>query len=249
MDSNLRKQLEDINQQAFTIAGIQMQTTFNKQKTALNELNTVVGMLFVTYVSNGYVVVNKTQKAILLKQITDKVKKIFSDLSKTEINNLSEALTDAYAKVFENETKLLSGNTYPIENINKTVNTPIAGELFTTRINDNNNKVKSFADRVAKDILNSNSTLEDAIKNIKRILSIATYDYKRVGDSELTRILAEASTQVCKELNIKRQIWSAAFENSCSKCIKLDGKPFKVGKAPKLPLHANCHCLLIPYIE
>ena len=44
--------------------------------------------------------------------------------------------------------------------------------------------------------------------------------------------------------------WVAAMTaNTCDRCRALDGKRFKLGEEPDIPLHPNCRCTLIPIVE
>lgn len=251
MDKKQRQQMEQINQKVFTFSGVQMQTVYNKQKTALNEINAAIGQLYLMYAVNGYIVANRLKKRIIVNEFNQRLKAIYSNLGNSEASNVKNILFNDYSNVYKGLSIFFGEPNPDITDrvIEKAINATINGELYSDRIWKNKDKLTKLLKKALKNILNGDLTVDEAGKQIRNIFNVTAYDSQRLLNSEVTRILGQASTDLCKQLDIEKQIWSATFENSCKECIALDGKIFKVGKAPDLPVHSNCRCLLLPYIE
>lgn len=249
------KQVENINSQAINTTDDKMNTVYMKQKQAMQEIMSFIALLYFHYEVNGSIKLNKTQKAIVFKELNSKLIRIYNELTSTEKETLTNVLSENY-KFLYNELF----NIYNINGIQKPLITeqeimtavlmPIAGKIFTDRIVVDKTKTIGLLKKSFKNIVNGNVDSETAKKQIENVFAITAYDTQRLANSENTRVSAQASNDVCTTLGIKKHIWRATFENTCAKCRKLDGKPFNIDdkEAPTQPLHANCRCYFEPII-
>jgi len=74
------------------------------------------------------------------------------------------------------------------------------------------------------------------------------YDARRIARTELQRVANTAKRRCFEAFSdvIAAEEWQAAWEGTCPECGALDGRRFKLGTAPALPVHPHCACTLSP---
>lgn len=250
MNNQKRKKIEQINKDDYDNSLIAMNSVFRKQGIALNELHSVIGLIYVHYALNGLLKLNNVQKKSAINQIDKVLQKDYTELGNSEESKVTDILKQSYTDVYTKTADLL--NEKPELNpkqVDDAIYQPIDDEMYSKRIWDNKQKLIDNLKKAIDDILSGDKTIDEAAKEIENIFDVTAYESKRLLETELARTQARATLDLSKELGIKKLMWSATFENSCKKCMALDGKIFDIDKVPDLPQHPNCKCLLLPYIE
>jgi SPP1 gp7 family putative phage head morphogenesis protein len=227
-----------------------MRPVYKKQKKALDEFEAVVGMLYMHYAINGLIKPNKAQKQAILAEVGPKLDKIYNDIGSNEIDTVTDILKSSYEDMhkqyhamYDNISQSLSP-----KDIDIAINQPINGELFSDRIWKNKEDLVKKLRQAINDIMRGNTTIDQAGKMIEKIFNVQAYESKRLLETELCRVQAQAVKNIAQALDMKL-MWSATFENSCKHCMELDGQIFDIDKVPSLPQHPNCHCILLPLVE
>jgi SPP1 gp7 family putative phage head morphogenesis protein len=246
MDKKKRQQQEKASKKVFDVAVIGMRPVYKKQKKALDEFEAVIGMLYIHYAVNGFIKPNKAQKQAILAGIGPKLDKIYNSLGSNEVDTITDILKSSYEDMhkqyhamYDNISQSLSP-----KDIDIAINQPINGELFSDRIWKNKEELVKKLRQSINDIIRGKTTIDEAGKQTEKIFNVQAYQSKRLVETEITRIQAQAMKNIAKILGTK-VMWSATFENSCEYCIKLDGKVFDIDKVPDIPAHSNCKCILL----
>jgi SPP1 gp7 family putative phage head morphogenesis protein len=59
-----------------------------------------------------------------------------------------------------------------------------------------------------------------------------------------------AAKERYKSAGIDKVEWVSAYDDRiCEECESLHGNVYPIGDTPDIPVHPNCRCTLIPYIE
>ena len=64
-----------------------------------------------------------------------------------------------------------------------------------------------------------------------------------IARTETLRAHNEGRMTFYREVGVEKVQWlTAADERTCSECAPLDGRVFRIVKAPMMPLHPACRC-------
>lgn len=87
-------------------------------------------------------------------------------------------------------------------------------------------------------------------KRVSEQTGIASKRARTIARTETMYAFNTASREEFQRYGVEMVEWVAAMdERTCPKCGPLHGKKFRIGEAPDCPLHPNCRCVLIPFIE
>lgn len=188
-------------------------------------------------------------------QIRNSVTKTFSEMNADELAFLNEVLENGYNEAF-NQTAKKIGITADWELVRKefiarAISAPINGKNYSDRVWEN---VNDLANRIYNDILDCIRTGKrpNAIaKQIKDDFGVSAYQAARLVNTELARVVNEAQMDVYKNSGVVEKVmFSATLENNtCDICGDMDGKYYSLHNAPKIPVHPNCRCCLIPVVD
>ena len=80
-------------------------------------------------------------------------------------------------------------------------------------------------------------------KSISKSITIARTETLAAGNA--------AAKERYKAAGIEMVEWVSAADDgrTCDECLDLDGSTYPIGDAPSIPVHPNCRCTLVPYIE
>jgi SPP1 gp7 family putative phage head morphogenesis protein len=205
-------------------------------------------MLFLKYAVDGLLKPNSRQKRAILAQIGRELDKVYNELATNEVETIADILKDCYIDIYIQYGPILNVNYAKPSHIDRVINTPIDGTLFSDRIWKNKDALLRRLNKAINDIMYGKTTIDMAGKQISRIFNVSAYESKRLLETEITRVQAQASKNIAEALDV-RVMWSATFENTCEICAKLDSKIFDIDAAPAIPVHPHCRCILLPLVE
>lgn len=251
-----RKMIEQINADGEDYESEEMKPLYKEQSNALNEVHTLIGALFIKYAIDGLLKLNSSQKAQISSNIDNKLKTIGKDLGQSEVNKITDILKKVYADTYyKNAFVMDSGmkinlkfNLLKDEFINAAVNSKLNGELFSDRIWKNKANMIDKLKNSMLDCMKGNTTIDKAAKNIKETFNASAYESHRLVTTELTRVQAQAQTDIAESTGVERQMWSATLDGqTCAECAALDGKTFGIDNdsRPEMPLHPLDRCCWI----
>jgi SPP1 gp7 family putative phage head morphogenesis protein len=90
----------------------------------------------------------------------------------------------------------------------------------------------------------------DMVDSIMALADSAESSAARIVRTETMRAVNTAVMDGYRRDEIEYVEWLAALdEKICERCGELDGKVFSIDNAPPAPLHPNCRCTLLAYIQ
>ena len=126
------------------------------------------------------------------------------------------------------------------------------------------NDGKNWSQRVWHNVAQLQQTLEDGLiecvaagkktTQLKQILqnrfNVSYHRADTLVRTEIAHISTKAAQQRYIDYGIKEYEFYADYdERRCSECGKLHQKRFPINSTPKVPLHANCRCTILPVID
>lgn len=127
---------------------------------------------------------------------------------------------------------------------------PWKGATFSDRVWKNQNKLlNELNTSIKKGVMTGKSTAQMAME-LSRTMDTKLYEASRLVRSETMHHLNEVNKASMKESGIEQvQEIVTLDERTSSQCSPHDGLIWDIDKAPELPRHPNCRCVLVPYID
>lgn len=87
-------------------------------------------------------------------------------------------------------------------------------------------------------------------KRLEETTGMAEQRARLVARTETMYAFNTAAREEYRRYGVEKVEWVAAMdERTCPRCGPLHGRVFPMDQAPDCPLHPNCRCITIPYIE
>ena len=218
------------------------------QEKAINEIS---AMILDNISGDGKILLSPNLVAEVRQSVTNNL----NDLSNYQIDFVTDVVEDCYTTAVQKTAKLIGFKTdwklVRQEMIDRAVNTPINGKIFSNRIWDNTNKL---ANRIYDDVIDCVKNGEQPkriIKKIKDDYGVSAYQAKRLVNTEVAKVVNAAQMDIYRDSGVvEKVLYTATLEdNTCDTCADLDGKVFDLDKAPNLPIHPMCRCCLVPVVD
>jgi len=260
MNKQLEKQILAIRQAAERTADRKSKELLKAYSRSLNNIRKEVSDIYAKHAVDGVLEVSKAKRVALLKALDKEILKEAKKLSNLDIKITTDILIDTYSDSYYKTLYTLDKGVKINANfallnkkaIEKVVTKEFEGELFSDRIWKN--KVL-LTQRLKKNIENGvieGKSVDKLARDIKNTFGTSAYESKRLINTELARVVSEASDEAYKESNVvKRVMYNATLDDSTSEiCEELDGNEYDVdSNYPNPPQHPNCRCCLIPVID
>lgn len=108
----------------------------------------------------------------------------------------------------------------------------------------------TVTENVANMLSEGAKSSESPLKVAKELESAGIAHAETVARTEMARAREMANLDIMKAQNVEKvQFIASEDERMCPICGQYHGKVYDVGSAPVLPLHPNCRCTLVPYID
>lgn len=230
-----------------------------QHKKYLERMRLEIGSLYMEYGENLHM--SSIEKFNTRRKFENELKDMYKGLSSLEAGIVGSILygayKDSYYKTAYTIDKGISiGINYKIlrkEFIDAVVNANFEGQNFSSRIWNNKDwLVNKLYDTIGKGIYEGYS-VDKMSKEIKDIFGSSAYQSKRLINSELARVVTNASEEIYRDSGVvQKVIWIATLDKRTNpEDAALDGTIWDLDdiNRPKIPLHPNCRCAIAPYIE
>lgn len=256
INSKYRKIIERINAEGEKYTNEQMKEVYREQSKARDEVQKLIGTLFIKFSVDGFLKLTKANKDKLMHEISQKLKGIGKNLGTKEIDKVASILEDIYADTYYKNayvmeigtTKDLKFDLLNDEIVKKAINKKIDGMLFSDRIWQNKADLIDKLKQSISECMDGKTTIDKIGRDISKIFNVSAYQSNRLVITELTRIQGKAQEDIAKSTGIKKQMWSATLDtHTCERCAALDGKIFDIDdlNKPQMPLHPLDRCCWI----
>lgn len=194
-----------------------------------------------------------------IKQLNIQLEKIIIDKYKKDAEIEKKLLLEAMKRVAEetyyyNAYAISIGMNFKLKILSekeliKIVNTKINKELWSDRIWKNNkNQVQKRVRDVAINFLKGDLDANKVHTQLMLEFNRDRYEVKRLVNTEMARVQAQAQEQFGEDHGAEYQLFSATLDTITSqKCREKDGKQYEISdkNKPVPPLHPNCRSCLI----
>lgn len=256
-----QSKIEDIKVEGENLSEKGMNKVYSNQKISLDELQSIIGKMFVDYdTEKGFLKLTRQQESKLTNEMKDKLKEMGITLANNEVQTVASILGAVYATTYymnawvldEGINVALKFDILKPEVINKAINTKFKEELFSDRIWKNK---ADMIDKLQSSLINAfkgRISIDKIGVEIKKTFNVSAYESKRLVITETARIQTQATDDIAESTGIKKQMYSATLDRKTNlKDASFDQKVYNVDdpNKPKIPQHPNCRCcwINIPY--
>jgi len=104
--------------------------------------------------------------------------------------------------------------------------------------------------QVLSDAVIRGKGMSDIAEEITEQIGITFSRAKTIARTEVMYAFNTVAIEEYKQHKIKKVEWlTAGDEKTCPICAPLNGKIFDIDKAPEIPAHPNCRCVILPVVE
>lgn len=185
----------------------------------------------------------KSQIGLELVALSDDVDQYTADtLTKTGLAEATRQAGILGETVFENYRSF----------IDAVANGSFQGATFSERIWGNNQALKADLDRLLVRSITQGKNPRELARELRNIFDSSKYEAERLMRTETARVQISVQEKSYKEYGID-EFEYIAEPSACDSCKPLNGKIFKTKdmivalNAP--PIHPNCRCSTVPYVE
>lgn len=200
-----------------------------------------------------------TRSKGLFEQIGEEIKK----LGQTEENIFYKGLGNIYTDQFQREVYELGQTMIVKANFNrlnpalvrKTLDYPWSGAMFSDRIwNDKATLGVNLRIGLTQSMI-LGEDISQITDRVNRNINTSRYNAERLARTETKRVCYVAHDDVMEDCGVEEVRYMCANsalgmdKRVCKVCREFDGKVFKRGEEPTLPIHPNCRCWYVPEVS
>ena len=202
-----------------------------------------VAMILLTYtIVDNILDLNRKDKVYIYSTF----KKLFKENLTETINNQSTKITSILDYVSKNTNNFYGGSANK-KDLDKILNTPYKGEKYLTRVKDNAKEIYKKLQNVIYKFLNGKIDANDIKNEILKIYKFKDYVFKRLVETELSRVEKETFLFNSKEKLLTRN--AILDGQACEHCASLHGKIYTVKEAENEEFHPKCRCYFTEFKE
>ena len=173
-------------------------------------------------------------------------KKLFKENLTETINNQSTKITSILDYVSKNTNNFYGGSANK-KDLDKILNTPYKGEKYLTRVKDNAEEIYKKLQNVIYKFLKGKIDANDIKNEILKIYKFKDYAFKRLVETELSRVEKETFLFNSKEKLLTRN--AILDGQACEHCASLHGKIYTVKEAENESFLVCCRCYFTEFEE
>lgn len=202
-----------------------------------------VAMILLTYtIVDNILDLNRKDKVYIYSTF----KKLFKENLTETIDNQSTKITSILDYVSKNTNNFYGGSANK-KDLDKILNTPYKGEKYLTRVKDNAKEIYKKLQNVIYKFLNGKIDANDIKNEILKIYKFKDYVFKRLVETELSRVEKETFLFNSKEKLLTRN--AILDGRACEHCASLHGKIYTVEEAENEEFHPKCRCYFTEFEE
>lgn len=206
------------------------------------------------YAKNGVISRSEFYRANHLMRMEEGVKSILKDLGERveargskEILNAGKELIGATGNILKDIGIELNYNPMLAKRM---LQEPWKGATFSDRVWKNQDKLlNELNTTIKKGVMTGKSTSQMAME-LSRTMDSKLYEASRLVRTETMHHLNTVNIASMKESGVKQVKEVVTLDERTSKdCESHEGLIWDIDKAPELPRHPNCRCVLVAYID
>lgn len=227
---------------------IDLQEIYNQQEeNRYNILQAIAMILLTFFIVDGYMKMSEADKNKSNKELFLLINSTFILSKNLSVKKTEEILTNVTLQVY----KFYSDKEITKKQLKDIIKASFKGKTFSQRIWNNSNKVSKLLKKDIEKFLKGKISVNDIKDHIEKKFKVERYNVDRLVNTEVSRVINNATLLWCKENGIKKVRYVAELDNkTCNDCKDYEGEVYEIDNLPfDLPQHANCRCYFIPYID
>lgn len=188
-----------------------------------------------------------------LTELNQKYEKIIEELGHTTEEFAKKNMQQGFQDVYEKTAKGMGDNDFSMPNkklMEKMMETPWRGDNFSGRLWKNQKKLAVSLNDVLLTGLQQGKTVTEIAISLHNRMGQGFNECHRLVRTETMHYLNDAALHRYKDAGVEYvQIWAALDERTCDTCGGYHEKIYPIDKCPHVPLHANCRCTVLPFVD
>lgn len=216
------------------------------EKNKQSILNLIALILLSCIFINNVIKLTAKERNKYHKELLSLINTSFITSKKLTDKKTDEILTTVADKVYKHYGGELSK-----KQIKSIVKKSFKGKTYSKRIWKNTNKVSKLLKKDMNKFLKGKISVNDIKNHVEKKFKANRVNVDRLVNSEISRVINEATLEWCKGNGVKKVIRIVELDNrTCTDCKDYDGSIYDINNIPvELPEHANCRCFYEPYYE
>jgi SPP1 gp7 family putative phage head morphogenesis protein len=258
---SLNNEIQDIRTLMEKKADKDMKPILQAYKRSLDRTRTEIAKIHAQYSVDGVLKVGKKQRYTVLKQLEKQLLSQAKELGNIDLNHTTKILSDVYEESFYRsaftidkgiDTNINFSILRP-EFVERAVNTPIEGKMFSDRIWANKEKlVNSVRNKVERGMIDG-IDIRKLSREVTKEFEVSAYQSKRLIVTELGRVQGQAQKDIYESSGVVQKImWSSTLDDlTRDEHRDLDGQTWDINDPNKkyAPDGVNCRCATIPVVD
>ena len=257
----LQNEIHDIRSVMERLTNKDMKPILQAYKRSLNSAREQIAKIYIKYAVDGQLQISKQQRYTILKQLEKQLLRQAKELGNIDLGHTTKILEEVYREsFFMTSYSIQKGVDVAIdfsilrpEFVKAAVHMPIKGEMFSSRIWTNKEKlVKSLRQQIERGMIEGDS-IDKMARRIKKEFGTSSYSSKRLIHTEMARCMTQAQEEVYRGSSvIDKVLFDATLDEKTSEiCESYDGKEFTLDNYPKIPqdTHPNCRSCIVPVVD
>ena len=178
----------------------------------------------------------------------DEMSKLGKNIEKIYTENLNKAAEKSYSDTSE---ELKVPIVYNKNNTKRLMQKPWYGATFSNRVWKNQAKLIKELSDVIETGINTGKTPIQMTLDLQNRMNSDLSKTMRLIRTETMHHLNQIKLQSYKDSKVVKQLKDVVTldDRTSQKCAVCAGRIYDIDKAPSLPRHVNCRCVLVPYID
>lgn len=227
----------------------------NVYKQANLSILNVIRQIWLDMLTDGEISISSLYTYNRYKQIQDVINRELNSLGVTVTETINNSLFQAYIDSFSEATAELGGELDPSysqfnkESINSIVNANFKGAEWSSRIWNNQDKLRVILNQYIVDSVVLGRDVRKVSKELSKRMEVSLSDSKRIVRTETMRVLNDGCINAAIDRGYTNVEWLAEKDDRlCDECSEMNGKILSIHHAPRI-LHPNCRCTILPVVE
>ncbi|MEF9952949.1 MAG: minor capsid protein [Clostridium sp.] len=204
-------------------------------------------------INGGKPTLTDMHKQNRLSKLKENFEKIIEDMVDNVELTTKETMFNAFKDNYKNI--MISLGKEEFAEVNKSLmeellESPWQGSNFSKRLWKNTALLASNLNEFLTQGLIQGKTIAEISIGLSNLMQKGFNVTHRLVRTETMHYLNQSSYRAYKDAGCEKiQVWAAKDERTCKVCGRKHGKVYRINKVVLLPLHANCRCTYLPFIE
>lgn len=237
LNSYTEKEERDFIESLYNEANEQLKEVYSEQKNNKDDLLKELALVLLIYnISNNVMKLSDDDK----KKLNNKFLLLISKFFKKQVKVTDKVVTDILNKTSKN-TYDFYGQKYKSKDIEDIVNKKYKGELYSKRIEKNENKIANKLNNDIQDFVEGKIDVNSIKDSIDETFKQNADAVRVLAESEVNRTENDSFITIAKANGVKKIIRHEVLDNRiCLECLEISEQVVDIDFAPDGAIHPLC---------